>query len=66
MAEIKVKGLWKVRFTEYERGWGQREFGPDKYFDTEAEAKACVLDFNKDNTADIAPDWYAQASYHKV
>lgn len=66
MAEIKVKGLWRVRFTEYERGWGQRSFGDDKYFDTEAEAKACVDKFNAQNTADSAPDWYAQADYQKV
>ena len=31
------------------------------YFDTKAEADAYVLDYNKDNTASTAPDYYFQA-----
>jgi hypothetical protein len=38
MDEIKLKGqIHKVIITEYERGWGQKEFDK-KFFETEQEA----------------------------
>lgn len=51
---------WKVECWESERGWGRSSMGIS-YFDTKAEADAYVLDYNKDNTASSAPDYYFQA-----
>ena len=65
MAKIEVKGLWKVVFTEYERGWGQREAGSTEYYTTKEEAKARADKFNERNTEKYAPDWYQQAEYYK-
>jgi hypothetical protein len=52
---------YRVRYTEYERGWGSR---PDGFrdFDTHVEAKAAADAFNAQNTAETAPDWYMVAS----
>jgi hypothetical protein len=48
---------YRVRYTEYERGWGSR---PDGFTDFESldEATAHQIQFNSQNTADAAPDWY--------
>ena len=62
MAEVRLNGLYKVTMTEYERGYGQRDMGT-KFFDNEAEAKAFVIEYNKD-LGD--PDCYYRADYRKV
>ncbi len=48
---------YRVRYTEYERGWGNR---PDGFrdFDSLVEAQEHQKKFNAQNTADVAPDWY--------
>jgi hypothetical protein len=48
---------YRVRYTEYERGWGSRPDGFDD-FDTHEEAEQAMLKFNAANTEKIAPDWY--------
>lgn len=52
---------YRIRYTEYERGWGSR---PDGFrdFDILDEAKAAADAFNAQNTAPTAPDWYMVAS----
>ena len=62
MSEVKLGTLYKVTMTEYERGWGQRPMG-EKFFTTEAEARAFCEDYNKD-AGD--PDCYYRADYRKV
>lgn len=52
---------WKVQVIESERGWGQR-VDETKYFFTSEEATTFVVDYNKQNTAHSAPDWYMQAN----
>lgn len=52
--------VWKVVIIESERGWGQR-VDEVKEFETKAEADAFVKEFNSENTAPTAPDWYMQA-----
>ena len=56
---------WKVQCWESERGWGTSSMGIS-YFDTEADADAYVLDYNKDNTADEVPDCYFYAEAPKL
>jgi hypothetical protein len=61
MAEVKMKGpIYKVRMTEYERGYGQRDMGT-KYFDNEEEAKEFCR-----NYASGDEDCFFRASYSKV
>lgn len=52
---------YRVRLTEYERGWGSR---PDGFhdFDSLSKARTYQIKFNKQNTAKTAPDWYMVAS----
>jgi hypothetical protein len=50
----------KVLIIESERGWGQK-IDEVKYFNTRQEALDFCKEFNKDNTADVAPDWYMVA-----
>ena len=58
-----LDNLYKVTFTEYERGWGQRPAG-EEYFDNEAEARQYAIDYNcKNNNKTEVPDWYIKASY---
>jgi len=52
--------MWKVTVIESERGWGQR-VDEVKEFKSYEDAKKFQIDFNKDNTADVAPDWYMVA-----
>jgi len=52
---------YRVRYTEYERGWGSRPEGFND-FDTLVEAEKCRDDFNAKNTEATAPDWYMVAS----
>lgn len=51
---------FKVVVIESERGWGQR-VDEVRYYNQVENADAYVADFNKDNTADVAPDWYMGA-----
>ena len=63
MAQIQKPRAFKVKLTEYERGWGQRDFG-EKYFDNEAEARAWTRDYNlRENNKDYVPEWYVRADY---
>ncbi len=55
-----AKYRWRVDCWEYERGWGRREMGTS-FFDSETAANEYVADYNKDNTADEAPDCYFTA-----
>jgi len=63
MARIEVKTAYCVKFTEYERGWGQKHLSTE-YYDNEAEARQRAIDYNKKhNNLDYAPDWYVRADY---
>lgn len=65
MARIeKPQGdVFKVEFTEYERGWGSKHWDTE-YYDNEAEARQRAIDYNKQhNNLDSAPDWYVCADY---
>jgi hypothetical protein len=56
-----VTPKYRVRYTEYERGWGSR---PDGFtdFDSFEEADQYYRSYNaQHNTADSAPDWYMVA-----
>lgn len=52
---------YRVRYTEYERGWGSRPEGFTD-FDTLLEAKTATDAFNALNTESSVPDWYMLAS----
>ena len=60
MAEIKLNNVWAVDIIESERGWGSK-VDETKLFDSKESADAFVKEYNKDNTAAVAPDWYMQA-----
>jgi hypothetical protein len=62
MSEIKLQQAYRVEIIESERGWGQK-IDEVKYFDSEADAKFFCTNYNKDNPAGPAPDWYMQANY---
>ncbi len=52
---------WTVTIIESERGWGQR-VDEVKEFDDYDVAKKFADDFNSENTASSAPDWYMRAN----
>ena len=60
MAEIKLDNVWAVDIIESERGWGSK-VDETKLFDSKESADAFVKEYNKDNTAAVAPDWYMAA-----
>lgn len=62
MAQIARPTAYRVDIIESERGWGQR-VDETLYFDNEAEARKYCDDFNAQNTAAVAPDWYMRADY---
>ena len=64
MAQVtNVQTLYKVVFTEYERGWGQKHWDT-VYFDNEEEARKYAIDYNnKHNNEKEVPDWYVMARY---
>ena len=64
MARVQTPtATYRVEFTEYERGWGQKHWDTE-YYDNEAEARQRAIDYNKEhNTATSAPDWYVRADY---
>lgn len=57
--------MWfRVKFTESERGWGQKDWF--EYFETFEQAKTAIRECNKLNEDDYAktksvPDYYIQA-----
>ena len=66
-----MKGLYRVFYTEYERGFGQKQFQEPAFFTTEKEALDEVERFNAPNVENYertkrTPDWYAVAMYTKV
>ena len=64
MARVTLdRALFKVVFTEYERGWGQKHWNTE-YYDNEAEARERAIAYNKEhNNNDFLPDWYVRAEY---
>ncbi len=64
MAKVSPnQALFKVEFTEYERGWGQRHWDTE-YYDNEEEARQRAQDFNLEhNNKTYVPDWYVRAEY---
>ncbi len=64
MARVTLdRALFKVVFTEYERGWGQKHWNTE-YYDNEAEARKRAIDYNlENNNKDYVPDWYVRADY---
>ena len=54
--------LWAVRWTEHERGWGQRPDGMT-FFETEEEAKDYIRSYwereKKRNPSGVTPDEYS-------
>jgi hypothetical protein len=64
MARVTLdRALFKVVFTEYERGWGQKHWNTE-YYDNEAEARKRAIDYNlENNNKNYVPDWYVRADY---
>jgi hypothetical protein len=64
MARVNItQSVFKVEFTEYERGWGQKHWDTE-YYDNEAEARQRAIDYNnKHNNEKEVPDWYVIARY---
>ena len=57
------KARFKVVFTEYERGWGQKHWATE-YYDNEEEARNRAIAYNKEhNNLNYVPDWYVRADY---
>ena len=65
-SQLKAIPLWlvgedqlpfTVHIYEYERGWGSRHEGTHG-FPTAEEADAFCVDYNKDNTDEVVPDYY--------
>lgn len=52
--------MWKVTIIESERGWGQRVYSIEN-FDTYEKAKKYQINFNKQITELVTPDWYMVA-----
>ena len=54
MAEVKLQGVYRVRITEYERGWGERVDENDtKFFDNLDEARAYARHWEEGGSPDI-------------
>lgn len=51
---------FRVDIIESERGWGQK-IDEQRFFDSADAAYKFQEEFNKANTALVAPDWYMQA-----
>jgi len=55
--------VFKVQFTEYERGWGSKPDG-QIYFDNEQEAREFADKYNREhNNESVVPDYYILATY---
>lgn len=48
--------------TEYERGWGSKDFVATEY-DNESAAKDKVAELNAENNLPTTPDYYIHARY---
>ena len=63
MPQVTNTQLYKVVLTEYERGWGSKEYEV-LYFDNEVEARNHAKNYNlKYNNESTVPDWYIRADY---
>ena len=64
MAKVTLgRTLYKVVFTEYERGWGAKPWDTE-FYDNETEARNRAITHNREhNNLDSAPDWYVRAEY---
>lgn len=51
---------WKSSTYEYERGWGSK-VDDTVYAISEEIIKDFITEYNADNTATVAPDWYMVA-----
>jgi hypothetical protein len=51
-----------VNIIESERGWGRR-VDSERIFATRAAAEKFIAEYNSQNTASSAPDWYMQAEF---
>lgn len=52
--------MWKVAIIESESGWGQK-VDEVKEFNSYEDAKKFQMEFNKENTETVVPDWYMYA-----
>ena len=64
MAKVTLgQTLYKVVFTEYERGWGAKPWDTE-YYDNETEARNRAIAYNRlHNNLASAPNWYVRAEY---
>lgn len=57
---VMIYSAYKIEWTEYERGWGQRSDGTSYYASKEL-AEKCAKDYDeKYNSEDSAPDEYTK------
>lgn len=61
-----IKAAYRVEWTEYERGWGQRPDGVS-YYATKELADKCIREYDeKYNNEDEVPDCYTKAGSPKL
>ena len=46
MSRVEITSAYRVEFTEYERGWGQKHWDTE-YYDNEAEARQRAIEYNQ-------------------
>ena len=64
MARVYPGALYKVTFTEYERGWGSKVIDTE-YYNDENEAMQRARDYNKENNSSSeVPNYYIAAQYN--
>lgn len=59
-----IRALYQIKWTEFERGWGQRPDGETYYLDKETADRA----YNKafEGRGDCVPDYYVNPSKPKL
>lgn len=63
MAELKLNGVYRVRITEYERGWGQRVDENDtRFFTTLEEAEKYAAHWEEGGSS----DYFWRATIEKI
>ncbi len=63
---MPIYAAWEVRWTEYERGWGQRPDGVS-YHKSKEDAEKYVNDYDKKyNNEASAPDIYTKGGKPKL